>query len=332
MTVGRQGRPSSPSELRAMYAAPTDESYWDASRARILARVSARRATCRDGGPRMADLARPALAAAAILDLRRRRRRDALAPARSQRGVHQRHLCLAAVHRDGSAQRIRRRRRCGDRLRPVPLRSSCRDPNSRRSRFSSVRCSSAERSASRPIASSVATTDAGGATRRVLRGHRAHATRSSASMDSILDARNCKMDSVVKTIQPTLDSIKTASRAEMDRILTPEQHAKIEVRRKDDARSPRLPTINASSPPAASDPLTHLPERARARSSFRSRSPRSPPTRSPRAPSRSRKRSRWRSRTRSAPCRRAGRSATRSPACAPRAPRCSPASTSRSAR
>jgi hypothetical protein len=55
------------------------------------------------------------------------------------------------------------------------------------------------------------------------------------SMDSILDDRNCKMDSVVKTIQPTLDSIKTASRVEIDRILTPEQHAKIEVRRKEDA-------------------------------------------------------------------------------------------------
>ena len=55
------------------------------------------------------------------------------------------------------------------------------------------------------------------------------------AMDAILDARNCKMDSVVKTIQPTLDSIKTASRVAMDRILTPEQHAKIEVRRKEDA-------------------------------------------------------------------------------------------------
>jgi uncharacterized membrane protein len=55
------------------------------------------------------------------------------------------------------------------------------------------------------------------------------------AMDSILDDRNCRMDSVVKTIQPTLDSIKTASRVQMDRILTPEQHAKIEVRRKDDA-------------------------------------------------------------------------------------------------
>jgi hypothetical protein len=55
------------------------------------------------------------------------------------------------------------------------------------------------------------------------------------AMDSLLDERNCRMDSVVKTIQPTLDSIKTASRLRMDQILTPEQHARIELRRKDDA-------------------------------------------------------------------------------------------------
>jgi len=55
------------------------------------------------------------------------------------------------------------------------------------------------------------------------------------AMDSLLDERNCRMDSVVKTIQPTLDSIKTASRVRMDQILTAEQHARIEQRRKDDA-------------------------------------------------------------------------------------------------
>ena len=55
------------------------------------------------------------------------------------------------------------------------------------------------------------------------------------AMDSLLDERNCRMDSVVKTIQPTIDSIKAASRVRMDRILTPEQHARIEQRRKDDA-------------------------------------------------------------------------------------------------
>jgi hypothetical protein len=56
------------------------------------------------------------------------------------------------------------------------------------------------------------------------------------AMDSLLDARNCRMDSVVKTIQPILDSIKVESRVRMDRILTPAQHARIDARRKDDVR------------------------------------------------------------------------------------------------
>lgn len=54
-------------------------------------------------------------------------------------------------------------------------------------------------------------------------------------LDSLLDARNCRMDSVVKTIHPALDSIKAASRVQMDRLLTPEQHARLEIRRRDDA-------------------------------------------------------------------------------------------------
>jgi hypothetical protein len=55
------------------------------------------------------------------------------------------------------------------------------------------------------------------------------------ALDSILDDRNCRMDSVVRTIQPTLDSIKSASRVQMDRLLTADQRARIEVRRKDEA-------------------------------------------------------------------------------------------------
>jgi hypothetical protein len=54
-------------------------------------------------------------------------------------------------------------------------------------------------------------------------------------LDSLLADRNCRMDSVVKTVQPALDSIKTASRVQMDRLLTPEQRARLEIRRKDDA-------------------------------------------------------------------------------------------------
>ena len=53
--------------LRALYAPPADERYWDALEARILAHVA------RGGSERwwsaLADMARPALAAAAILVL-----------------------------------------------------------------------------------------------------------------------------------------------------------------------------------------------------------------------------------------------------------------------
>jgi hypothetical protein len=53
--------------------------------------------------------------------------------------------------------------------------------------------------------------------------------------DSLLDARNCRMDSVVKGFQPALDSIKAESRLQMDRLLTPDQRTRLEARRKDDA-------------------------------------------------------------------------------------------------
>ena len=54
-------------------------------------------------------------------------------------------------------------------------------------------------------------------------------------MDSLLDGRNCRLDSVLKTIQPKLDSIKAASRSQMDHLLTPDQRARLETRKKDDA-------------------------------------------------------------------------------------------------
>jgi hypothetical protein len=53
-------------ELRALYAAPADESYWDSLEARILARVG-RGGDVQGWWSAMSDMARPALAAAAIL-------------------------------------------------------------------------------------------------------------------------------------------------------------------------------------------------------------------------------------------------------------------------
>lgn len=58
-----------------------------------------------------------------------------------------------------------------------------------------------------------------------------------SAMDALLDARLCQYDAMLKAIQPSLDSLKTATREKMDRILTPEQRLKFEARRKDhDAR------------------------------------------------------------------------------------------------
>jgi len=58
-----------------------------------------------------------------------------------------------------------------------------------------------------------------------------------AAMDSLLDARNCKYDAIFKPIQPALDTLKLDTRARINAILTPEQRARLDVRRReDDAR------------------------------------------------------------------------------------------------
>ena len=63
------------------------------------------------------------------------------------------------------------------------------------------------------------------------------AAKQRVSMDSLLDDRNCQFDNVFKPVQPALDSIRLATRTQIDRLLTPEQRSKLEIRRKeDDAR------------------------------------------------------------------------------------------------
>jgi hypothetical protein len=55
-----------------------------------------------------------------------------------------------------------------------------------------------------------------------------------ATLDSVFDASNCQLEAVFRPIQPALDSIKSARRAQMNAILTPEQRVRLEARRKDD--------------------------------------------------------------------------------------------------
>src|SRR5918998_3370843 len=52
-----------------------------------------------------------------------------------------------------------------------------------------------------------------------------------AAMDSLLDQRHCQIARTLATVEPRLDSIRASARAQMDRLLTPEQRTRLEARR-----------------------------------------------------------------------------------------------------
>jgi Spy/CpxP family protein refolding chaperone len=52
-----------------------------------------------------------------------------------------------------------------------------------------------------------------------------------AAMDSLLDERHCQIARTLATVEPKLDSIRAGARAQMDRLLTPEQRTRLEARR-----------------------------------------------------------------------------------------------------
>lgn len=52
-----------------------------------------------------------------------------------------------------------------------------------------------------------------------------------AAMDSLLDQRHCQIARTLATVEPKLDSIRASARAQMDRLLTPEQRTRLEARR-----------------------------------------------------------------------------------------------------
>lgn len=61
-----------------------------------------------------------------------------------------------------------------------------------------------------------------------------------ATMDSLLDARNCQLGAVMKPVAPQLDSIKKAAHQQILQVLTPEQREKFESRRAEMARRDSL--------------------------------------------------------------------------------------------
>lgn len=55
-----------------------------------------------------------------------------------------------------------------------------------------------------------------------------------AALDSVFDSSNCQLDALFAPLHPAYESIKAARRSQMNAILTPDQRARIDVRRKDD--------------------------------------------------------------------------------------------------
>lgn len=55
-----------------------------------------------------------------------------------------------------------------------------------------------------------------------------------ATLDSLFDNRNCQIDALLKPVQPSLDSVKAATRAQVNRVLSAEQRTKLDARRRDD--------------------------------------------------------------------------------------------------
>jgi Spy/CpxP family protein refolding chaperone len=56
-------------------------------------------------------------------------------------------------------------------------------------------------------------------------------TAQRAAMDSLLDQRHCQISRTLATVEPRLDSIRASARAQMDRLLTPDQRTRLEARR-----------------------------------------------------------------------------------------------------
>ena len=57
-----------------------------------------------------------------------------------------------------------------------------------------------------------------------------------ATMDSLLDDRNCQISAVMRPVKTQLDSIKKAAHQQVLQILTPAQREKLELRRQEMAK------------------------------------------------------------------------------------------------
>jgi Spy/CpxP family protein refolding chaperone len=56
-----------------------------------------------------------------------------------------------------------------------------------------------------------------------------------AAMDSVLDEKNRRVDSLLKPVKPQIDSVRANARSQVYRIFTPEQRAKFDMRVREDS-------------------------------------------------------------------------------------------------
>lgn len=68
-----------------------------------------------------------------------------------------------------------------------------------------------------------------------------------ATMDSLLDARNCQIGAVMKPVKAQIDSIRNTAHKEMLQILTPEQQQTLEARRQEMERRDSLERVRRDS-------------------------------------------------------------------------------------
>ena len=76
------------------------------------------------------------------------------------------------------------------------------------------------------------------------------------TMDSLLEERNCQIGAVMKPVRPHLDSIRNLARQQMAQILTPDQQAKLELRRQEMVRRDSLEKVHRDSVAASRKPVS----------------------------------------------------------------------------
>ena len=68
-----------------------------------------------------------------------------------------------------------------------------------------------------------------------------------ATLDSVLDERNCQLSAVMKPVAPQLDSIRKAAHQQLVQILTPAQRARLEERMAEQQRRDSLAKVRRDS-------------------------------------------------------------------------------------